>query len=386
MSAEAEARDQTSAPRLLYLLTSFNNGGAEWGAVELVTGGAFAGFDLTVAALVRGAGAQLAALEALGHPAKVLVEASRPGPRALALGAVRLWRLLRRLRPDVLVLSLPHANLLGRGLRPSRHGPLVVSLEHNSRLARPLYELGYRLTSSRVDWSLADCHATADAAVTRLYRMPPARSDVAPLVSFSAERLVEPPSRMAQGDRLHLVSAGRLSRPKNQAHLIAALAALNRRGVDARLTLFGEGPLRSDLEAAAHQAGLSDRVVMPGHTARWWRTPADLFVLASRHEGLCIAALEAMAAGLPVAAPAVGGLNDYGPAAEVLVLDGDDVEEDADRLAALLCDRVRLARMAAAGRAIVGERYGRKAVQAVYADLNASLLLTARRRMGRGSM
>ena len=190
MSAERPA--SAEAPRLLYLLTSFNNGGAEWGAVELVKGGAFAGFDTTVMALVRGAGAQVETLQALGHPPEVLIEARRPGPFALARAAVRLRRRLGELRPDVLVLSLPHANLLGRLLRPRGLRPLVVSFEHNSRLARSAYELGYRLTSGRVDWMLADCRATAVAAVAQLYRRPPRRLDVAPLVGFPPRT----PSRM----------------------------------------------------------------------------------------------------------------------------------------------------------------------------------------------
>ena len=380
MSAEVGGPGGAAAPRLLYLLTSFNNGGAEWGAVELVRGGAFAGFDLTVAALVRGAGAQLAALQALGHPGRVLAEASRPGPLALATAALRLHRLLRRLRPDVLVLSLPHANLLGRALRSSRRPPLVVSFEHNSHLALAVYEVGYRLTSGRVDWALADCRATADAAVARLYRQPPPRIDVTPLICFPPERLADAPARIAAAQRLHLVSAGRLTQPKNQGHLIAALASLRSRGIDATLTLFGEGRMRPDLEAAVQRAELTGQVSMPGHTPEWWRMPADLFVLASRHEGLCIAALEAMAAGLPVAAPSVGGLEEYGSAAEVLVLDGSDVEEDADRLAAVLQDPGRLERMAKAGRAVVAERYAAKTVKAVYSDLNLRLLSTVRSR------
>ncbi len=373
MSAEPAGTAAARPPRLLYLLTSFNNGGAEWGAVELVKGGAFTGFDLSVVALVRGAGAQVEALRALDHPPEALVDASRPGPLAIALAALRLWRLLKALRPDVLVLSLPHANLLGRLLRPTGPRPLVVSFEHNSRLARSAYEWGYRLTSGRVDWTIADCRATGEAAIARLYRKPPRRLDVAPLVAFPPERLTGPAQVRAPGQPLHLVSAGRLTAAKNQAHLIAVLAALRLRGIEARLTLFGEGPFRSRLETGVRRAGVTGCVAMPGHTAQWWREPADLFVLASRHEGLCIAALEAMAAGLPVAATAVGGLSDYGRAAEVLVLDGADIEEDAARLAALLHDPGRLESMATAGRAMVAERYASAAIKDIYADLNARL-------------
>ena len=368
-------------PRLLYLVTSFNPGGAEWGLVTLVRGGVFAGFDLTVAALVRGVGAQVEALKDLGHPPLILWDRPRLTPVGLAASAIRLRRLLTRLQPAGLVLSLPHANLLGRWLRPKRARPMVLSFEHNSRLAKRIYEVGYRVSSSRVDWMLADCRSTADAAAARLYRRPPRRVEVAPLVEFSPERLAERPRHAGTGKPLHIVSAARLTPAKDQARLIALIAALGLRGLDVRLTLFGEGPLRSELEAEARRKGVADRVRLAGHTAQWWLTPADLFLLTSRHEGLCIAALEAMAAGLPVAAPAVGGMTDYGPAAQALVLDGGDLKTDADRLAALLRDQPRLNAMALAGRAMVGQRYASAPVRAAYAELNAKLLAALARRM-----
>jgi glycosyltransferase involved in cell wall biosynthesis len=360
-------------PRLLYLITSFNGGGAEWGLVNLVRHGAFQGFELSIAALVRGTGAQVRALEDLGHPPQVLAEASRPTPSALLQAAWRLAGLLRRLEPEVLVLSLPHANLLGRLLAPRR--ARVVSFEHNSRLARGVYETGYRLTSHRVDWMLADCAATAEAAERRLYRRPPARRTVLPLVAFPPERLEAPARRPDQGQPFRLLSAGRLTAAKNHAHLVAVVAELRRRGLQVELTLCGEGPLRDALAAQAAERGAI--LTLPGHLADWWRTPADLFVLASRHEGLCIVALEAMAAGLPVAAPAVGGLRDYGPSAQALVLDGADVEADAERLAALLQDHARLDHMARLGRRTAGESYSVSAVQACYKAFSTALISSA---------
>lgn len=349
-------------PRLLYLLTSLNAGGAEWGLVTLVREGAFEGVELTVAALVRGAGAQVAALRALGVEPRILLDARRPTPTALIRAGLRLRRLLRReLRPDALVLSLPHANLLGRLLRPGRPRPLVLSFEHNNRLARRAYEIGYRLTSGRVDWMLADCEATADAAARRLYRCMPERRTVLPLASFPPGRFAPGPERPAGGP-LRLLSAGRLTAAKNHAHLVDVVAALRRRGEAATLTVFGEGPRRAALERRA--AGLGGAVSFPGHRAEWWRTPADVFVLASRHEGLCISALEALAAGLPLAAPPVGGLAEYGPAAGMLPLDGRDPEADADRLQALLHDPPRREAMARAGREVAAARCSRSAVQA----------------------
>ncbi len=364
-------------PRLLYLVTSLNAGGAEWGLVTLVREGGFAGFDVTVAALVRGAGAQVAALRELGHPPLILEDQSRLTPLSLLRAAFRLHRLLRRLRPAVMVLSLPHANLLGRVLRPSRRRPLVVSFEHNSRLARGFYEVGYRATSGRVDRALADCDATATAAFGRLYRRPPSAFDVLPLAAFAPDRCAEPLHRPLPGAPFHLLSAARLTPPKDQGRLVALLAALRGEGLDVRLTICGEGPLRAELAAAAERLGVAAHLSLPGHTPGWWRTPAHLFVLTSRHEGLCIAVLEAMAAGLPVAATPVGGLNDYGAAAGVVTLDLQDPSTDAARIVAVLQDEARRGAMTVAGRTMVSERLGETVVRTRYAEFNSRLLAAA---------
>ena len=76
-----------------------------------------------------------------------------------------------------------------------------------------------------------------------------------------------------------------------------------------RFLAAGQGPLEADVRAAAARLGLDERFRLLGYVED---TPAllgasDVFVLASRVEGLPIALLEAMAMGLPVVATAVGG-------------------------------------------------------------------------------
>ena len=103
-------------------------------------------------------------------------------------------------------------------------------------------------------------------------------------------------------------SVGRLARIKGYDRLLPAMAALVRTGVDGRLLLIGDGPERAALEAQAATLGLADRVRFAGYRADARRLlPAlDLFVLPSRGEGLPVALLEAMAAGVPVAATEAG--------------------------------------------------------------------------------
>ena len=106
-----------------------------------------------------------------------------------------------------------------------------------------------------------------------------------------------------------VLGAGRFSPEKGFGVLVEAAAAICRDNASAGVVLFGEGPLRADLERRVAELGLTGRVVIPG-----FRTDldsliggADVVVLPSYTEGLPNVALEASAAGVPVVATAVGG-------------------------------------------------------------------------------
>jgi glycosyltransferase involved in cell wall biosynthesis len=105
-------------------------------------------------------------------------------------------------------------------------------------------------------------------------------------------------------------TACRLELIKGLNYLIEALTILAPEFPDLRLEVAGDGSLRGDLEQNCRQLGVSGivsflgwREDLPSVMAGW-----DVFVLPSLDEGFGVAALEAMAAGLPVIASAVGGL------------------------------------------------------------------------------
>lgn len=98
-----------------------------------------------------------------------------------------------------------------------------------------------------------------------------------------------------------IISAGRLSEQKAQWHLLYALKVLKDRGIEAHLTILGEGPLRSELEDLCRELGIEGQVSMPG----WVQDPysyyadADTAVFTSSYEGFSNAILEALACGVP---------------------------------------------------------------------------------------
>lgn len=105
-------------------------------------------------------------------------------------------------------------------------------------------------------------------------------------------------------------TVGRLSREKNQALLIDAMASLLEPG--RQLVLVGDGPEREPLLARARATAAPELVHFPGarKDPEACLAAFDAFALTSDSEGLPLGLLEAMAVGLPVVATAVGGVPD----------------------------------------------------------------------------
>ncbi|MCE5421174.1 MAG: glycosyltransferase, partial [Acidithiobacillus sp.] len=100
----------------------------------------------------------------------------------------------------------------------------------------------------------------------------------------------------------------RLSPEKNQVGLVRAFRSVADRMPDARLALAGDGPARAEVEAAIDAVRLQDRVLVLGNRSDVpvLLAAGDALVLASEREGLPLVVMEAMAAGRPVVATAVG--------------------------------------------------------------------------------
>ncbi len=158
--------------------------------------------------------------------------------------------------------------------------------------------------------------------------------------------------------------------------LLDAAALLRGRGREFFLLLAGTGPAGEELRQQAREAGLEERVFFPGRVEPSEKIYAalDVFCLPSRKEGLGVAALEAMASGLPVLASRVGGLAESVLDGEtgILVPPGDPaaLAEGLDRLLAGGDLRRRMGR---AGAARVAQRYSARAMgegnRRIYLDL-----------------
>jgi glycosyltransferase involved in cell wall biosynthesis len=110
-------------------------------------------------------------------------------------------------------------------------------------------------------------------------------------------------------DQLVVMTVGRLMVQKGQRYLVAAMPALAERFPNLAVVIVGGGYLAGDLARQAAELGVAGLLHLSGHRtdARMLLDAADVFVLPSRQEGMPLAALEAMDAGLPVVATDVIG-------------------------------------------------------------------------------
>jgi sugar transferase (PEP-CTERM/EpsH1 system associated) len=228
---------------------------------------------------------------------------------------LKLVRLMKRERVDVLHTHLFGSNTLGRLLGRLAGVPVIVAHEHWSTKAsrevwvdRALYRLSDRILVPS---------AASKEMVIKAEGIPANRIDVVyngvdtAIFGQSGGRKEVRSELNIPADATVLGIVGRLSEEKGGVDvLIRAVARLSKTNPNLRLLVVGDGPLRSSLEALAVGSAPSGTFIFTGtrNDVAHLLSAMDLFVLPSLNEALPIVVLEAMAAGLPVIATRVGGV------------------------------------------------------------------------------
>ena len=334
---------------IAYVISSVEGGGAALPVVGVVQLLRREGFDVTVLALSRRDGRSLPALEEAGIAVRV-----REGGETDQLAALRWLRhQFRELTPALIWTSLTRATLLGQlaaGRTP------VVSWQHNAFL-KPANRRLLRLLQRRSSLWVADSEQVAQLTRDRLV-VEAERVLVWPL--FAADPNAPRATPWHHGEPVRVGSLGRLHQAKGYDVLIDALARL--RGVadlpPIEVTLAGEGAEREALAAQARSLGVDIRLSGFVAEPRNYLAGLHLYLQPSRREGLCVAAHEAMAAGLPVLASAVGELPNSIVQGTGLTVPPGDPEALAEALESLLRHPQNLAAMGKSARVRVLEQFG----------------------------
>jgi glycosyltransferase involved in cell wall biosynthesis len=233
---------------------------------------------------------------------------------------------------------------------------------------------------------VADALAAAGAGRQRI-RVVPSGIDCAQFTPPAAQARAAARARLGLwADELVVGALGALVPRKGHRTLIEAIALARSRARVAstdrlRCLIAGAGPLAAELASCARDLGCHDCVRFLGHLERprelLWAL--DLYAMPSISEGLGVAALEAMACGLPVVASAVGGLREcLEDGVSGVLVPANDPEQLAGALTTLAGSTERRTALGAAGRARVVERFSVAAMAQGTAQVYAGLL--ARRR------
>lgn len=122
------------------------------------------------------------------------------------------------------------------------------------------------------------------------------------------------PSQKGRGEeRLNrIISVGRLYPQKNQEMMIRAFAKVADEFPDWKLVIYGEGPLRAELEFLVSGFKLQERVLLPGRTDHVIEElrKSKIFCMSSNYEGMSNSLIEAICVGLPIVSTKVSGTEE----------------------------------------------------------------------------
>jgi len=301
-----------SRPRLLLLIPHLGGGGAEQVTALLAGNLSSEKYELHLGLVTQA----IAGADAL--PPWVAIHAL--GAHRVRGGAFRLLKLVRRLKPELILSGMAHLNFLVLLLRPFFPPGTRVLVRQNGSVRAVLASGGlpgytrllYRLLYPHADRVICQSHAMAGELTDEL-GIAEERLIVLPNpVDVEAIRATadETPSPWT-GPGPHLLAVGRLAREKGFDLLLQALSVVRERFPRAELAIAGAGPEEAALKALCRELDLEAAVRFAGHVDRpaAYFPGTGLFVLPSRHEGLPNALLEAAAGGLPIVAlPASEGL------------------------------------------------------------------------------
>lgn len=303
----------STGKRLALLLPDMRGGGAERVALALIRHFQSAGHRV-----------DLVLQEEQGELLKMIP----PEVRVISLSAPRLRSAVRPLiqylraeRPDAIQVSMWPLTIVAILARIIARGRSRLVVSDHTILSRQYAAFGTTSAAAlkvttRLFYRIADARVAVSNEVAedlaRLTDLPKERFDViynplepSPSVSDEQRSAVR---ASWPGDGTRLLSVGSFKSEKNFPLLVRAFARIAR-DRESGLVILGDGPLRDQVEAAARQAGVEDRVALPGFVddPKAYYEAADLFLMSSDFEGFGNVLVEAMRAGLPVVSTDCGG-------------------------------------------------------------------------------
>jgi len=283
---------------------------------------------------------------------------------------ISIFRFLRRSKPDIVHTHTSKAGILGRLAAWMARVPIIIHTPHGhvfyghfgrslSRIFLQIEKLLGRITHHQIGLTPEEGNDYLRLSVSKPSNTTVIHSgvDVQRFIEGAKQRPRKRKELGIPADSLVIGYVGWLIPIKGVTYLVSAMARILEQHPKSLLVLVGKGDDKGNeeinLKEQVERAGLADKVRFLG-----WRSDVDeimgcfdIFVLPSLNEGMGRVLVEAMAAGLPIVASRVGGIND-------LVKDGHngllvppaDTPALENAISALLEDKKKRKRMGKAGK------------------------------------
>ena len=348
--------------KILYLITSTNAGGSEKALFELIGRIDRSTCGVYVCSLKKpGAFARRIAGRADGFYTLDLPEAGGfPAVINFLPALISLFKLIKKLRPHIIHCFLFRANILGRLAGRLAGVPIIISSIRVLEAHKKYKHLIDRLTSSMVNKYIAVSEAVRRFTITHLRIAEGKIVTIYNGIECSTAARGKPCSFIADKNLTAILLAARFEQQKGHAVLIHALRHILSRAQNIKAYFFGEGPDEACIRDLVRREGVSDAVTFMGVAEDMlpYMQQMDIVALPSLWEGLPNVLLEAMAAGRPVVASRIDGIDE-------VVIDGEtgilfepgNAEALAEALLALIQDKELAAAMGRAGRERVKRKF-----------------------------
>lgn len=297
--------------KILYVITGLAQGGAERVVCDLADEMFKRGHEVKIAYLTGDV------LTQPNHKEIEVIKVNLNDPKTLLPAYIKLTKIIKKFRPNVVHSHMVHANILMRLVRITTPIDKLICTAHNSNEGGTLRMLSYRATHRLANLS-TNVSQEATQAFEKMGAVPNNGMRTVyngiSLEKFScipeARAKLEKALNLTSNNKI-ILAVGRFNHQKDYPNLLKAISSLKQEVVyPFKVVIAGDGELRNLIEDMIGSLGLEKEVVLLGRRSDIpeLMSAADLFVLPSKYEGFGLVVAEAMACECLVVATDCGGV------------------------------------------------------------------------------